>query len=663
MSSRGWARRSSRWTARWTACARRRTRGRGTRHCPDRATRTVSPVAPAHRLRRGASVRPCGRLRFRRPASSTGSTRSSTPTWVTSADLLRRCRHAVRLEPPRDAGSPRPAQVGRVQAFPVQPAPRPYGQSLPPNRTRSDQRPPSRRPGRGGPRQRLRRGPLLARAPDGRGTQAGAQGGFPGRTRRRRAGALHGARRQDAAGLALRPGRPRRRTTPSACRRRGPRRGRPRGLPRHGHRGAGQRRLGPDLPVRRPPGRSRLHRDTPRSAPSRAEDGPRTPRSKHRPRRGSRTARHGPGARDEGQSKPLTPPPAPGMPPWSHARRRHRLASRAAAAQRPRGQVLTRSDLRVPKFATADLTGRTVLDVTPRGKHLLTRIEGGLTLHSHLRMDGSWKVYAPGPALERRPRTPDPGGPRHRGPHGRRLPPPRPGAAPHRRRGTAPSATSAPTCWAPTGTPTGPGQPARATRPAPSARPCSTSATSPASAMSTRASCASCSGVDPLAPRRRRSPPSTSPDSPRSPRNSWRPTATARARSTTGRRDQKLFVYGRAPRPCLRCGTPIRVADQGDGSRERPTYWCPACQPGPLRPRAPTHEGRADHVSLIDGPSETFVPSMSCPSRRTTSPDAPHSSPAPPAASAAPRPYCSRRPAPPSTARTATSRACTRRRP
>ena len=41
------------------------------------------------------------------------------------------------------------------------------------------------------------------------------------------------------------------------------------------------------------------------------------------------------------------------------------------------GQVLTRSDLRVPRFATADLTGRAVLDVTPRGKHLLTRIEGG----------------------------------------------------------------------------------------------------------------------------------------------------------------------------------------------------------------------------------------------------------------------------------------------
>ncbi|CAM5323991.1 DNA-(apurinic or apyrimidinic site) lyase OS=Streptomyces tendae OX=1932 GN=GUR47_34510 PE=3 SV=1 [Streptomyces tendae] len=40
-------------------------------------------------------------------------------------------------------------------------------------------------------------------------------------------------------------------------------------------------------------------------------------------------------------------------------------------------------------------------------------------------------------------------------------------------------------------------------------------------------------------------------------------------------------MYGRASRPCLRCGTSVRVADQGDGSRERPTYWCPACQSGP----------------------------------------------------------------------------------
>ena len=62
------------------------------------------------------------------------------------------------------------------------------------------------------------------------------------------------------------------------------------------------------------------------------------------------------------------------------------------------GQVLLRSDLRVPRLATTDLSGRTVLEVVPRGKHLLTRLSGGLTLHTHFRMDGSWHLYRPGDA-------------------------------------------------------------------------------------------------------------------------------------------------------------------------------------------------------------------------------------------------------------------------
>ena len=41
-----------------------------------------------------------------------------------------------------------------------------------------------------------------------------------------------------------------------------------------------------------------------------------------------------------------------------------------------------------------DLTGRTTLEVVSRGKHVLHRIEGGLTLHSHLRMEGQWRVEA-----------------------------------------------------------------------------------------------------------------------------------------------------------------------------------------------------------------------------------------------------------------------------
>jgi endonuclease-8 len=35
-------------------------------------------------------------------------------------------------------------------------------------------------------------------------------------------------------------------------------------------------------------------------------------------------------------------------------------------------------------------------------------------------------------------------------------------------------------------------------------------------------------------------------------------------------------VYGRAGRPCRRCGTPIRAQRQGEQART--TYWCPTCQ-------------------------------------------------------------------------------------
>lgn len=59
------------------------------------------------------------------------------------------------------------------------------------------------------------------------------------------------------------------------------------------------------------------------------------------------------------------------------------------------GQEVTRFDLRVPRHATADLTGELVHEVRPRGKHLLMRI-GEYTLHSHLKMEGRWLVFRPG---------------------------------------------------------------------------------------------------------------------------------------------------------------------------------------------------------------------------------------------------------------------------
>ena len=62
------------------------------------------------------------------------------------------------------------------------------------------------------------------------------------------------------------------------------------------------------------------------------------------------------------------------------------------------GAVLTVCDLRVPRAATADLTGWRVHEMRPRGKHLLIRLlppapgPPPLTLHSHLMMDGIWHV-------------------------------------------------------------------------------------------------------------------------------------------------------------------------------------------------------------------------------------------------------------------------------
>jgi endonuclease-8 len=53
---------------------------------------------------------------------------------------------------------------------------------------------------------------------------------------------------------------------------------------------------------------------------------------------------------------------------------------------------------------------------------------------------------------------------------------------------------------------------------------------------------------------------------------------------TTGRavRGESHWVAGRQRRPCLRCGTTVRMVEEvpNDPARRR-TWWCPHCQPGP----------------------------------------------------------------------------------
>ncbi|MEU6257320.1 DNA-formamidopyrimidine glycosylase family protein [Streptomyces sp. NPDC047043] len=252
------------------------------------------------------------------------------------------------------------------------------------------------------------------------------------------------------------------------------------------------------------------------------------------------------------------------------------------------GKVLTRSDLRVPKYATADLTGRTVLDVTPRGKHLLTRIEGGLTLHSHLKMDGSWKVYENGRRWS--------GGPSHqirvilgnadRTAVGYRLP------VLDLLRTTDEQRVVGhlgPDLLGPDWNP----DQALANLLADPARPLGEALLDQRNLAGIgnvyKSELCFLLGVTPWLPVGAL-PTERTAKLPGLAKKLLEANRDRPVRTTTGRRGQDLFVYGRAPRPCLRCQTSIRVADQGDGSRDRPTYWCPACQTGPAPNPAP-HRG------------------------------------------------------------------------
>src|SRR5687767_3684995 len=59
------------------------------------------------------------------------------------------------------------------------------------------------------------------------------------------------------------------------------------------------------------------------------------------------------------------------------------------------GRVVTTSGFRVPAYATVNLSGQLVHSVASRGKHLLMRI-GDQVVHSHLKMEGEWRVHRPG---------------------------------------------------------------------------------------------------------------------------------------------------------------------------------------------------------------------------------------------------------------------------
>jgi endonuclease-8 len=249
---------------------------------------------------------------------------------------------------------------------------------------------------------------------------------------------------------------------------------------------------------------------------------------------------------------------------------------RAAAQLRAAlvGRILTCSDFRVPRFATVDLSGQTVTAVVPRGKHLLIRTDADLSVHTHLKMEGRWRVL---PASERLGES-------------------------YRVRLVLANAQ-----WQAAGYDLGkaellrtdqeqrvlgqlgpdllgpdwdPGEAARRLRLAPDE--------AVGDALLEQRNLAGIGnvfaneilflrGLDP-----------------------WRPVAAVDdidalvdlahrllqankqrpRRITTGvdRPGQRVWVYGRAGKPCRRCGTRIRKGEQGAAGEERVRYWCPACQ-------------------------------------------------------------------------------------
>jgi endonuclease-8 len=237
----------------------------------------------------------------------------------------------------------------------------------------------------------------------------------------------------------------------------------------------------------------------------------------------------------------------------------------------------------VPAIATADLSGATVVETVSRGKHLLTRIDaqpiGGRlwTLHTHLKMEGSWRV------LDRGQRWNKPGhlarvvldagdkvgvgfqlgvvelvlrehedrvvghlGPDLLGPDWDQQEAVRRLTADVAER-TIGEALLDQRCLAGIGT-------------------------------IYRSETLFLTGLSPFLPV------SAVPDLPKVVDLARRLLFANREHpqiTTTGnpRRGEQLWVYGRAGEPCRRCRTTIRRAMLGTPPYDRVTYWCPACQP------------------------------------------------------------------------------------
>jgi formamidopyrimidine-DNA glycosylase len=239
------------------------------------------------------------------------------------------------------------------------------------------------------------------------------------------------------------------------------------------------------------------------------------------------------------------------------------------------GRVLTRSDFRVPRYATTDLTGRSVTESLSRGKHLLLRVEGDVTVHTHLRMDGSWRVR---PAREAVP-------------------------ASHRVRLVLANDT-----WQAAGYQLGvvevvrttqeeqvtghlgpdllgpgwdPGEAVRRLRAAPE-RPIGEALLDQRNLAGIgnlyKSEVLFLRGISPWCQAGDIADPVALVSLARRLLDANKDRI---GQVTTGiwRRGEETWVYGRAGRACRRCGTGIKTAGQGSDPEERVTFWCPHCQP------------------------------------------------------------------------------------
>ena len=59
------------------------------------------------------------------------------------------------------------------------------------------------------------------------------------------------------------------------------------------------------------------------------------------------------------------------------------------------GRVVTKATCQLDpqRVPVHKLLGQTVTGVEAQGKHLLIRFDSGMTLHTHMKMTGSWHVY------------------------------------------------------------------------------------------------------------------------------------------------------------------------------------------------------------------------------------------------------------------------------